>query len=210
MFQVHGLAGRLFTTRAETLRRVERVPGAQATTPVADTDEVLLSRRVDDEAAEPAPQEPAPHRTALQAYAELQGAPTDQGRRRRPVVASWMTRDVHWLALNRSLSEALALLERHRIAQAPVLDPNDRLVGLLLREEAGRQAASRATVATAMLSPVPAAAPDTDLRTLSLALLNTGLPGLPVVGPSGELIGIITRSDVLRAVATEPPLDLWG
>jgi CBS domain-containing protein len=41
-------------------------------------------------------------------------------------------------------------------------------------------------------------------------LLESGLPGLPVVDEQGRVIGFISRSDILRAVVTEPPLDLWG
>jgi len=41
-------------------------------------------------------------------------------------------------------------------------------------------------------------------------LLNTGLPGLPVVDDHGQVTGFISRTDILRAVVTDPPLDLWG
>jgi CBS-domain-containing membrane protein len=40
-------------------------------------------------------------------------------------------------------------------------------------------------------------------------LLDTGLPGLPVVDDAGQVIGFVSRSDVLRAVVADPPLDLW-
>jgi CBS domain-containing protein len=40
-------------------------------------------------------------------------------------------------------------------------------------------------------------------------LLDTGLPGLPVVKDDGELEGFVSRSDILRAVVADPPLDLW-
>jgi len=61
-----------------------------------------------------------------------------------------------------------------------------------------------------MWTPVPAASPDTDLRRLAAALLGTGLPGLPVSDAQGGLIGFVSRSDILRAVTADPPLDLWG
>ncbi|MEG2281143.1 MAG: CBS domain-containing protein, partial [Comamonas sp.] len=41
-------------------------------------------------------------------------------------------------------------------------------------------------------------------------LLDTGLPGLPVTDDLGHLSGFISRTDILRAVASDPPLDLWG
>ncbi len=52
--------------------------------------------------------------------------------------------------------------------------------------------------------------PDTALRRVAGVLLDTGLPGLPVTDEAGVLIGFISRTDILRAVAADPPLDLWS
>ena len=57
-------------------------------------------------------------------------------------------------------------------------------------------------------TPVPAAAPQTDLRDLVRLLLDTGLPGLPEAEAQAQLIGFVPRSDIRRAVTTEPPLGL--
>jgi CBS domain-containing protein len=40
-------------------------------------------------------------------------------------------------------------------------------------------------------------------------LLDTGLPGLPVVDDDGHVVGFISRTDILHAVVADPPLDLW-
>jgi CBS domain-containing protein len=53
-------------------------------------------------------------------------------------------------------------------------------------------------------------APDTDIRQLAQVLLDTRLPGLPVVDGQGSLVGFVSRSDILRAMVSDPPLDLWG
>jgi CBS domain-containing protein len=65
------------------------------------------------------------------------------------------------------------------------------------------------SVLEVMWTPVPSVAPDTDIRRLARVLLDTGLPGLPVVDDAGQVIGFVSRSDVLRAVVADPPLDLW-
>ena len=61
-----------------------------------------------------------------------------------------------------------------------------------------------------MVSPIPTVSPDTGLRRLASVLLDTGLPGLPVTDEYGSLVGFISRTDILRAVAADPPLDLWS
>jgi CBS domain-containing protein len=65
-------------------------------------------------------------------------------------------------------------------------------------------------VSAVMLSPVPAVGEDTDLRRVARVLLDTHLPGLPVVAEDGQVTGFISRSDILRAVVHDPPLDLWS
>jgi CBS-domain-containing membrane protein len=65
------------------------------------------------------------------------------------------------------------------------------------------------SVAEIMWTPVPSVAADTDIRRVARVLLDTGLPGLPVVDDHGKVTGFVSRSDILRAVVADPPLDLW-
>jgi CBS domain-containing protein len=60
-----------------------------------------------------------------------------------------------------------------------------------------------------MWSPVASVALGTDIRRVARVLLDTGLPGLPVVDAEGLVIGFVSRSDILQAVDADPPLDLW-
>ena len=72
------------------------------------------------------------------------------------------------------------------------------------------QALLAQSVADLMWTPVPSVAPETDIRRLARVLLDTGLPGLPVVDDRDSVIGFVSRTDILRAVVADPPLDLWS
>ena len=117
-----------------------------------------------------------------------------------------------------SVEAAWSLLSAHQVAQAPVLNERDRVVGLLLRADMAPPSLARSPspamaqrrVAELMLTPVPAVAQDTSLRRLAHVLMDTGLPGLPVTDAEGVLLGFVSRTDILRAVAADPPLDMWG
>jgi CBS domain-containing protein len=121
-----------------------------------------------------------------------------------------------------TVGEAWRALAQHGIGQAPVVDGAGALIGLVGRAElmpaASLDALNAATessrlrqpVAAVMWSPVPSTAPDTDLRRVASLLLDTGLPGVPVTDGSGAVIGFVSRTDLLRALATDPPLDLWS
>ena len=65
-------------------------------------------------------------------------------------------------------------------------------------------------VSELMWTPVPSVSGDTDIRRVARVLLDTALPGLPVVDDAGTVVGFVSRTDILRAVASDPPLDVWG
>ncbi|ACB35740.1 CBS domain containing membrane protein [Leptothrix cholodnii SP-6] len=221
MFYVHGIGGRMYAATLEQLRQVA------PTTAVARPRRIATLGREPDDAPD-RPQSPLStpadtgHRAALAAYADAGQAL--QPRQSLRCVADVMSRRVLSVAADASVLQAWQQLAREGIGQAPVLDTDARLVGLLLRAELMRgDSLERAAtdppawrawlaqpVRAVMWTPVPAASPDTDLRRLAAALLGTGLPGLPVSDAQGGLIGFVSRSDILRAVTADPPLDLWG
>jgi CBS domain-containing protein len=122
-----------------------------------------------------------------------------------------------------NVEEAWQILSRNHLGQAPVVTANRVLVGLISRAdlmapERMPSPDSHALVWRALLmqpvvdvmwTPVPSVSPDTDIRRVARVLLDTGLPGLPVVDEEGKVTGFVSRSDILRAVVADPPLDLW-
>ena len=120
-----------------------------------------------------------------------------------------------------------------RISGLPVVDAAGAVVGvvsegdLLARAELGREAsrswwadiiggsenardyvrAHGRTVADVMTRPAKTIAPDASLAALALMLETNGVKRLPVVA-DGKLVGIVSRADVVRALAslqTSPP-----
>lgn len=166
----------------------------------------------------------APTRTqeAVAAYAQT-GQPVVAARQPLSRVRDVMTPHPFTVRPETIVNHAWQQLAEHQVSQAPVVDALGRVVGLLVRadmapldllpEPGHIQAAialARRPVSAVMVSPVPAVAPDTDLRRLTAVLLETGLPGLPVTDEAGVPVGFVSRTDILRAVASDPPLDLWS
>lgn len=219
MFYVHGVQGRLFEGPLEDLRRVEsvqRASAARAAAPLGvdgserDAVEAARARRAD-----------APPRNALSAYA--QSAPAPAQRHAVTRVEELMSHTVVTVRADASVLDAWTLLAARSFGQAPVVDARGALVGLLTRADLLRSdrlpapgidvrvwaAFLARRVAEVMWTPVPGVSPETDIRRAASALLDTGLPGLPVVDEAGALRGFLSRTDILRAVARDPPLDLW-
>ncbi len=140
------------------------------------------------------------------------------------LVSDVMTREPVLLPDNLTVWEALQRMVEAGVSQMPVVNAQNRLVGALtwgdfmrldrLPDPAANPLVWRARMAQSvtewMFSPVPSVEPETELRKLAVALLETGLPGLPVVAGDGTVQGYVSRSDILRAVTHDPPLDLWA
>jgi acetoin utilization protein AcuB len=130
-----------------------------------------------------------------------------------------MSRDVMTLRPDTRVEDAWRQLTTRGLSQAPVLDKTLRLVGLVsvqdlltvinVEADTVRDILSR-SVADVMTSPVVSADPITDIRRVARVLLDYKLSGLPVVSEQEELVGILTRSDILRALVNDPPLSLWA
>jgi CBS-domain-containing membrane protein len=228
MFMVYGTSGQLFKGSMEQLRQIGGVGAlarARRILPVARD-----GRDVTEEspaayvalAQHKAVAQDSPRMAPLVAYAQ-----TQQGaQQRHPLsrVTDVMSRQPITLPDSANVLQAWQLLTEKEIGQAPVVDANGQLVGLLtradlLKPERLPSPESHALAWRAMLlqnvkdimwSPVPGVAPESDIRRVARVLLDTGLPGLPVVDEQGHVTGFVSRLDILRAVVTEPPLDLWG
>lgn len=214
MFYVYSPAGQIFSGTLEQLRK------AQALTPVnkvRSPTRVAIGLDTEEGGSGPAGDTVSGAGHLLQAYAQPARQPLT-------VVGDVMQRPSHVVPVGATVRQAWQILKEHGIGQAPVVAEGNMLVGLVTRaellpsewlapavDEAGVwQAMLAQPVNQVMWSPVPSAHVDTDLRRVASLLLETGLPGLPVTDTAGQVIGFVARSDLLRALATDPPLDLWS
>ncbi|MCS6810040.1 MAG: CBS domain-containing protein [Tepidimonas sp.] len=227
MLAIYGTSGLMYRGAIEDVRRVlPTLRSARARALAVETDRPHFadSGWSPGRVGHPAGGETLPRSAAaaVQAYGEVQHpAPV-----RHPLerVQDVMTRHVVTVGEHQTLQQAWQVLIEQGLGQAPVLNSRGALVGLLTRSELLRaerlpQPDAHALVwrtflaqpvAAVMVSPVPAVEPATLLRRLALLLLETGLPGVPVVDAAGTLVGFVSRTDVLKAVVHDPPLDLWA
>jgi CBS domain-containing protein len=112
---------------------------------------------------------------------------------------------------DQTLGEALRLQRARRLRHLPVVNEDGRLVGILSDRDllaAHATPTSIAPVAAHMASPVLSAGPDARLVDIARVLLAARVGCLPIVDEDGSLVGILTRSDILRALVHELPVDL--
>ncbi|WP_396611834.1 CBS domain-containing protein [Haloferax sp. S1W] len=130
------------------------------------------------------------------------------------------TSDVVTIGERDHLGQAINLLREHGISRLPVVDPDERLTGVLttydlvefmVRDEGrqGKQDRRGDTdrmldlpVYDLMTSPALTATPDESVRDAVARMLEHDIAGL-VVTPEdddGEVLGVVTKTDVLRAL----------
>lgn len=133
---------------------------------------------------------------------------------KKPIsVADWMTKEVLAVETFDSIAVARQLMAKHRVNQLPVVD-NDNLVGIVTdrdirdayptslmidRTREIDQFAEKVTVETVMTHDVFIVQPETPLMTAVALLRRHRIGALPVIKHK-ELVGIITRSDILDFV----------
>jgi len=103
------------------------------------------------------------------------------------------------IPIHARLRLAVDLLLSGEQREFPVVDNTGRVEGLLTRESLIKALTERgpeSTVGEAMISPVPALPAGLDFETALGRLRSSGLAALPVVGPSGELVGLLTMDNV--------------
>jgi predicted transcriptional regulator len=142
--------------------------------------------------------------------------PTTLLERQLGTVGDAMTRDVVLLAADMTAEMALRRLDRKAVSGAPVMD-HGRVVGVITRRDllvptlldgpADAQASGPWTRLTGLrvydlMSAEPVAVePDCTLVQAVRMMVGHGVNRLPVVDSAGRPIGVLTRDDVLRAVA---------
>ena len=116
-----------------------------------------------------------------------------------------------------SVKEALALLERHRITAMPVLD-RLRIVGVVSEADLIRDLVQpdqrthewpstdtwhdHPRLVDEVMNPHPVTTgPDVDLAAAVELFTTLGVKSLPVVDDRHHLVGILSRSDVVRVLA---------
>ncbi len=123
-----------------------------------------------------------------------------------PLVRDHMDKIVHTLDPDTEILDAVRFLLDHHVTGAPVVDHENRLIGILGEKDCMKLISAGAggdvpagTVRNYMRTNVRTIAPDMDIYYIAGLFLQDTLRRFPVV-EDGKLVGAITRFDLLRAM----------
>ena len=126
-----------------------------------------------------------------------------------------MTRQLTTLRFDDVVATAWQLFQQHTFHHIPVTDGKGRLQGMLSDRDvwlrlADWQAFQKLqSVSQIMQQRVVCATADTDIRMLASAMAQNQIGAVPILADEDNLLGIVTRTDILRLVMTQPKFQLW-
>ncbi|TQV65484.1 MAG: CBS domain-containing protein [Halothiobacillaceae bacterium] len=191
------------------LDRLPREGGPERTQPTAPV------AAISDDEQSPSRQAAERLRAAIRAAGERGGSTA------RALRAGMLMQDaVYALGASMPLTEAREALHARELYQAPVVDDEGRLTGLLgladlLRlawppGELPRPVDAGMTVGEACRKPVDALREDTPLEVIVRLMLDRGYAAMPVVDDEGKVIGMVGMRDLLRGLLGMVRLEAWA
>ncbi len=122
-------------------------------------------------------------------------------------VGGIMSKDPLILSPDTSVQEAHRLMQRYGYEGYPVVSAG-KIVGLLNRREVDRAISHKLdlNVESLMAAGSVQIALDASLEELQALMGTSGWGQVPVVDPEGEIIGIVTRTDLLKTLTPQPDM----
>jgi len=131
------------------------------------------------------------------------------------LIRDWMSRDVISATPEMSMMRAAKLMKEHSFDRLPIVDKDNKLVGIISDRDIKEASPSKATtldvhelyyllseikVNDIMTRDVVAAKPDDTVENAALVMLERDFSGMPVVDDDGRLTGIITDKDIFKVL----------
>jgi CBS domain-containing protein len=123
-----------------------------------------------------------------------------------PTAGDMMTARPITLTRDSPLSQALGIMRARRIHEIPVVQ-NRRFVGMVTFDSVARRInLPLSTKVDHLMVLPPIVGIETTYPELSEQFLATGMRAAPVTGPKSEVVGIVSRTDLVRALPKIPVL----
>ena len=130
-----------------------------------------------------------------------------------------MSSPVSYISPRSSIKEVNEIFTTKRYRHLPVVSAEHNLVGLISDRDIlkfdvavhiERKDPSQVEVSAIMITGILTATPDTLVRDLARTMFEERIGSLPIIDQGLGLVGIVTRSDILRALLKYGPIRLWA
>jgi CBS domain-containing protein len=126
-----------------------------------------------------------------------------------------MTSPVITASVHLSLTDTWQLLAAKGFHHLPIVDDRQQLQGIVSDRDLLRYAANDHRhigdyhIQPLMTRQVISADASAEVRMLAEIMCSRGIGSIPIVGDDTEVIGIVSRTDILRGLVHGAPMELW-
>lgn len=130
-----------------------------------------------------------------------------------------MSKEVITIDVNARLEEAYALLKEEGIGQIPITSYGKKIVGLLsqkfilnllMEDLENHENILNKKIEDLFLPDMITTDPISDIRRVAKVMVDFKLEAIPVVDEEDILLGIISKTDLIKAISQLPKLQLWS
>jgi len=131
-----------------------------------------------------------------------------------------MSQKVITVTDDKTIMECYDLMKEHTIQQLPIIADNQlHLKGIITRHDILKFLVNdleyadenfHKTIEHISSKKIITTDPISDIRRVSQVMLDFNLNAIPVVNSDDILVGIVSRNDIIKAVASLPHLQLWA
>ena len=153
---------------------------------------------------------------ALNSYKKMANIDTSE-----PVyqVKDIMTKNCIYIDEKSTIKDAYDVLKEFKIGQMPIVSFGKKISGmidkkmilnLLIDDLENSKNILERKLEDIYLSQLITSEPTTDIRSVAKVMLDFKLHAIPIVAENGILIGIVSKTDIIKAVSHIPQFQLWS
>lgn len=129
-----------------------------------------------------------------------------------------MTKDCIYIDNHSTIIDAYNILKKYKVSQIPVVSFGKKIIGLInkkiilnliIDDIENTNFTLNKKLDDIYLPEVITVDPISDIRRVAKVMLDFKLDAIPVVDDNDTLIGIVSKTDIIKAVSTIPKLQLW-
>lgn len=130
-----------------------------------------------------------------------------------------MTQECIYINNQSTILNAYNVLKEHKVSQIPVVSFGKKIVGminkkiilnLLMDDIDNSKYVLDKKIEDIYLNEVITADPISDIRRVAKVMIDFKLDAIPIVDENDILVGIVSKTDIIKAVSYIPRLQLWS
>lgn len=134
-------------------------------------------------------------------------------------VGDIMTHNVVVIDSQKTFQEAYEIMIDGNFEQIPIMShrglisnmiTKDKILELLTNDITASKEIFHKKLETLHASGVITSDPISDIRRVAQVMVQHRLNAIPIVDQNDDLVGIVSKSDILNAVSNTPPLQIWA